>query len=322
MKSDVKKLHYVPILLSLFLSACGSIQNPPTPTPTVTPSPTPEPTATPIPIPSNKYLEPGDYVDNLLVGTSVRWFTVHIPPDYVPGVQMPLVLNIHGATGNAFNQEEITGMNAKADEEGFIVVNPQALGDPPIWYGPLIGPISEPDMDFFDALLDHLQREISIDPNRIFATGLSNGATMAYRLGCDMSDTFAAIAPVAGGHAGFHLCEIERPVSVLVIHGTDDHIVPYYGSGDDVAPTRAFVEAWVYRNGCTAEITETNPHANIQIETWETCQDGVEVSFYTLLEGGHTWPGAPLSVGFGSNFPYLDATNTIWEFFKAHPRSE
>lgn len=88
------------------------------------------------------------------------------------------------------------------------------------------------------------------DPARIFATGLSNGGTMANRLGCDLSQFFAAIAPVAGAHSGFLLCDVSQAISVLAIHGTDDNVIPYEGNGEDVPPVRMWVEAWAERDGC------------------------------------------------------------------------
>ena len=176
----------------------------PTPAATATATPNPTAAATPIPVPTlvptEKYQNPGNYLDNVTVDGSPRFVTVHIPPSYQPGVPAPRVINLHGRTSMTFQQEEVSQMNAKADSEGFVAVGPQAAGDPATWWGPIPNELGQPDMDFFEDLLAYLQREISIDPDRIYATGLSNGATLANRLACDMADTLAAIAPVAGGH--------------------------------------------------------------------------------------------------------------------------
>ena len=285
----------------------------------VTPVATPVAMPTPVPVPTEKYQTPGDYAEFITVDGFERWFLVHIPPGYQPGVQMPLVVNLHGAGGDAFSQQKVSGVNAKADEAGFIAVHPQAMGEKPIWYGPFPGLPGQPDRDFFRELLAHLQREISIDPARIYATGISNGGTMANGLGCYMSETFAAIAPVSGGHTAFWECEMSRPVSVLVIHGTSDQVIPYHGRGDEVPPVREWVEAWAERNGCDAEPVVAYPYTD-KVETWEHCDAGVVVALHTREGGGHVWPGSELGEMLEGASSTMDATDVIWAFFEAHPR--
>ncbi len=317
----------VATLLAVVVLACAATPTPeptptllpPTPTSPPTATPTPAPTPTPIPVPTEKYQNPGNYLDNVTINGIPRYFTVHIPPGYQPGVPAPLVVNLHGRTSTAFQQEEVSQMNAKADKEGFVVVGPQAAGEPATWWGPIPNELGQPDMDFFGALLVYLQREISVDPDRIHATGLSNGATMANRLACDMADTFAAIAPVAGGHVAPGECEPDRPVSVLVIHGTDDASIPYYGNETDTPPVHTWVEAWAERNGCDEVPSSSHAYPDVLQETWDNCAEGVEVTLLSLEGGGHTWPGAPLSVGLGSTSQHIDATDVVWAFFEAHP---
>jgi polyhydroxybutyrate depolymerase len=278
------------------------------------------PTPPPMPIPTKKYQTPGDYLDSILVNGISRSFTVHIPPDYHPGLPRPLVINIHGRTATAFQQEGMTQMNAKADKEGFLAVNPQALGRPPTWWGPIPNEIGQPDMDFFEKLLVYLQEEISIDPSRIYATGMSNGATMANRLGCDMSDLFAAIAPVSGGHVAFDQCAPSRPVPVLVFHGLKDTMIPYHGN-DNNPPVRAWVEAWAKRNGCNPTPTIEHPKPTISKETWADCDAEVSVILYSIEEAGHTWPGSQFGARLGGFTIDINATDVIWEFFASHPHT-
>ena len=174
--------------------------------------------------------------------------------------------------------------------------------------------------DFFVALLAYLQAQIAIDPARIYATGMSNGGTMAHRLGCDMAGTFAAIAPVSGGHTAYDQCQIEAPISVLVLHGTEDPIIPFAGSGTDSAPVGVWLAAWAARNGCDPEPVISLPHQNIRVETWENCDAGVEVVLYALKGAGHVWPGGNASMMPGGDFPFLDATDLIWDFFASHAK--
>ncbi len=307
-------------VIPILLAGCALVGEDPTePPPTATvPQPTVAPTeAEPQ---ARMYGEPGSYLGALIVDGVERDFVVHVPPSYSPDQPVPLVVNIHGATSNAAQQEAVSQWHAKADEEGFIVVAPQAIGVPPVWLGVMLDAQGEPDMLFFDGLLAHLKAQLSIDPNRIYATGLSNGGTMSNRLGCDRSETFAAIAPVAGAHSGLHLCDNQLPVSVLAIHGTDDQIIPYEGNGSDVPPVRVWVEAWSQRDGCDNESVLSRPYAEVQSERWENCDARVEVELLSVEGGSHRW----LNFGYewdGTTFvSTAGATDVIWEFFAAHGR--
>jgi polyhydroxybutyrate depolymerase len=271
-------------------------------------------------LPAGKYQAPGNYVDSIEVNGTKRLFTLHLPANYRPWTRLPLVVNIHGRTATAFQQEEMSQMNLKADQEGFIVVHPQAMDYPPTWWGPIPNELGQPDMDFFEQLLAYLQRELSIDPARIYATGFSNGATMANRLGCDMSDTFAAIAPVSGGHVAFDLCASKNPISVLVFHGLDDTMIPYQGNNVDSPPVRAWVQAWADRNGCHFQPQTSQPGVTITRETWGDCDQDVEVTFYSIAGAGHTWPGSQFGALMGGTTSAINATDVMWEFFESHPR--
>ncbi len=316
-----------------------------TPKPTTIPSPTMSPTMSPTLIPTlvptdaleptaepsntpmaealdgsvQRYQEPGDYLDSIVASNLERWFIVHIPPQYEPGKPMPMVLNLHGRASTAIQQQDASRMNQKADEEGFIVVYPQALGQPTTWFGVLFGEEGQPDMVFFADLISYLESQISVDPARIYATGISNGATMVNRLGCDMSLVFAAVAPVAGAHSGLHLCEIVQPVSMLALHGTDDQIIPFESSAPDVPSVKTWVEAWAERNGCLGSLRSEQAYEDVLLQSWDDCDDGTAVGLYTVGGGGHTW----LGLKYGPSvdvLPEVGATDVIWEFFKAHPK--
>jgi len=277
-----------------------------------------EPTIDPVIL--ARYQNPGDYVDMLPVDGYTRWFTVHIPPGYDPEVPIPLMINLHGYTSTMFDQQEYTEMNAKADREGFIVVHPQALGEPASWHGPLPGLPGQTDKDFFVVLMAYLQALINIDPARIYAAGLSNGGTMSNALGCFMSETFAGIAPVAGGHTDFTNCNIERPLSVLVIHGTDDATIPYEGRGNEVPPVHLWVEYWAQRNGCQPEPQVEQPDPSLKIETWMGCDEDVTVRLISRIGGLHVWPGSSIAHLRENVASQIHATDVVWEFFESNPR--
>jgi polyhydroxybutyrate depolymerase len=144
---------------------------------------------------------------------------------------------------------------------------------------------------------------------------------MAYRLGCDMSGIFAAIAPVAGGHVAHDTCQPDHPVSVLVIHGTADATIPFEGQLNTSPPVETWLEAWAAHNGCDPTPSVSKPFLATTEKTWGYCEGGVVVTLEKIKGGGHVWPTAELGTHL-SEFPSnLDATNLIWEFFKAHPKA-
>jgi polyhydroxybutyrate depolymerase len=284
------------------------------------PASTARPTTTPKP--AVEYRRPGTFRDSLQVEGYRRDFTVHIPPGYQPGVPLPLVLDLHAYSYSVFQQAEMSQINAKADEVGFVVVHPQALGNPSTWYGYLPGLPGQIDKSFFAELLAYLQRQISIDPTRIYATGFSDGGAVANALACEMSDTFAAVAPVSGFHGDLDNCAINRPVSVLAIHGTADPLIPYEGRPGEIAPVHLWLAAWAERNGCDPVSQVEELDRGLTVETWGDCDGGATVVLYTRPGGDHVWPGSAAGEELEGRPAELNATDLIWEFFEAHPRRD
>ena len=217
----------------------------------------------------------------------------------------------------------MSGMSAKADQKHFIAVYPSGTGHLPTWNsGNCCGYALENQIDdvgFFRALIQKLERDYAVDRKRIDFTGISNGAMMSYRVACELSDQVAAIAPVEG--ALNVECHPSAPVSVLIFHGTADHLVPFNGGSTpfhlggkrtDTSVAQA-VDFWVKRDTCsvTPKHEET---AETHIDTYSGCQDGAGVALYAIQGGHHMWPGHRLS---GNGVP---ATDLIWSFFAAHPK--
>ncbi len=269
---------------------------------------------------SGQYEHPGDTQIFMRLEGVERTFLVHIPPGYHSGTLTPLVFNIHGRTDTAEHQQEISQMNAKADEVGFIVITPQAEDDPPTWWGAVPGAIGAPDIAFFGGMLEYLQSELSIDPARIYATGFSNGASMTNRLACAFSDVFAAVAPVSGGHVGYYDCEAAQPISILAIHGLEDTIIPFEGNEIN-PPVLAWVEAWAERNQCDSTPKVDSPNEEITRQTWGDCLPGVDVALYAIANAGHTWPGSEFVADGNGTTTAINATDIIWDFFAAHPKT-
>ncbi len=260
---------------------------------------------------------PGNYVETLVVNGQVRRYRLHIPPTYKPDNAMPLVVNLHGLASNAAEQEQVSQMSAKADQIGFIVVYPEGLGNPQTWH---IGSRAEADADlqFIRDLIVHLQTRLNIASDHIYATGISNGAQMSNRLGCEMADVFAAIAPVSGGYPPFQGCRPAHPVAVVAFHGTDDQILPYEGQGRILLPVREWAMAWAARNGCDPMPAVTFQQGEVTGETWGRCQKDAEVVLYTIQGRGHSWPGSNMPPEITTQD--INATDVIWEFFASHPK--
>lgn len=307
--------------VSLLLAACSVLAPEATEAPTVAPL---EPTvlqATAEPT-EQRYLLPGDYLDSLVVANQRRDFVLHVPTGYQPGAPLPLVFDLHGAGGNALQQEALSHWHDKADQEGFFVATPQALGNPPAWTGVFLDEQGNADMLFLFGLLEYLKAQLNVDPGRIYATGLSNGGTMVNRLGCDLSEQFAAIAPVSGAHSGMQLCQPKLPVSVIAIHGTDDRVIPYEGNGSDVPSVHTWVSAWAERDGCDQQSAITRPYDEASQETWSNCQEGTQVVLLTIEGGGHGWLGMGYEWNGTTFVPSASATDVIWTFFAAHARGD
>jgi polyhydroxybutyrate depolymerase len=260
----------------------------------------------------------------LSVGGTERTYYLHVPTGYDASKPWPLVVNFHGRTLGALGeasllQENVSHLNAKGDAAGFVVVNPQGLTDSDTyqtWNAGLCCAEDEnrDDVGFVDAMLDSLESELCVDAKRVYATGLSNGGIMSYRLACERADRFAAIAPVAGTN-GMVPCSPSRPVSVIAFHGTADPIVSYGNFG------KPSLEAWVTRIGCNPTPTETYNKGDSHCDTYSGCQGGTEAVLCTVDDGGHTWPGGlDLSAyGFGKTTQDISATDALWDFFVKHP---
>jgi polyhydroxybutyrate depolymerase len=238
-----------------------------------------------------------------------------------------VVLHGMGTSGAVIEQRTNRTFDTLADREGLVVVYPNAMGEQ--WEdgwsdGPFERNDAMDDVMFLSALIDSLTAEYDIDPKRVYMTGFSNGAAMAYRFACEQANKVAAVAPVSGGmpRAVAERCRNGRPVPILVMHGTKDSIVPFVG-----AP-HAITE-WATRDGChaapdTTYLPDTDPNdgTRTRIQHFADCQDGSEVSFYAIEGGGHAWPGGEASVrqllASGNTCRDFDAGLVIWDFFKKH----
>jgi polyhydroxybutyrate depolymerase len=241
-----------------------------------------------------------------------------------------LVIVLHGSFGGGFQIESDSGFDVEADRLGWIAAYPDGVADGWDTFGSTDKWGQHPGADdvvFMSALIDRLEATDGVDPDRVYVTGLSRGGMMSYRLGCELSDRIAAIAPVSGNMATAEgsaevPCVLARPVSVFAIHGTLDGVIPIKGGRVDIvfSPLDDVIARWSSLDRCTQPptISTDGPSATT---TWD-CAGGTSVGTRIVSGGWHTWPkvdGALASAG-GSPDSF-DASRVIADFFAAHPRA-
>jgi polyhydroxybutyrate depolymerase len=184
---------------------------------------------------------------------------------------------------------------------------------------------------FIADLIDDVARRQTVDPLRVYATGMSNGGMMCYRLAEELAPRIAAIASVAGTPAKANP-KPTRAVPVLHFHGTEDKIVPYTGPGKEVPGWLRFLSVeqtfatWAKVNGAdTTGVPVPMPDAKedgtsvVRQEAVRPGKKGASVILYTIKGGGHTWPGKPALGMLGRSTEEIDANEIIWAFFRANP---
>jgi len=268
----------------------------------------------------------------LQTGGVTRRYFLYLPSTWHRGRPAPLVLVFHGGGGRASGIAPHTGFSRLAEREGFVVAYPQGLNGR--WNDGRGYAAARDDVGFVRALLDTLERELAIDPRRVYATGISNGAMFAYRLACDLPGVLAAVAPVAGAMPADLApgCAHTQPVSVLAFQGTADPLMPYAGGGvarrrGRVLSAEQSIAFWATTSGCAGapvtmdEADRVSDGTRVRRTIYGTCREGRSVELYTIEGGGHTWPGGPPVGGaVGRVTREIDATALIWGLFAEHPK--
>lgn len=297
------------------------------------------------PKPGPDQLGPGDHLRTVAVAGTTRRYQVHVPPSYSAARPTAVVIAYHGGGGNPESMLRLSGLNAKSDAAGFLVVYPYGSGVAPDRFlsfngGECCGYAKDQRVDdvaFTAALLDDLAAVANVDADRVFATGISNGGIMAHYVASELSDRIAAIAPVAGPLM-LEAVHASHPVSVIHFHGTADELAPFaggFGKGPgggrgvtEFRSVRHTVQAWIDANGCaSAPQVEPLPDRaddgmRVTRTTWRGGKQGSEVVLIEVEGGGHTWPGMkPLVPMLGKSTEDISANDLMWEFFERHPRS-
>lgn len=289
--------------------------------------------ANPAAPPNRSRTEPGTTIGEgtherrIAVDGVARTFRIYRPREL--SSPAALVVMLHGGFGSGSQAESSYGWNAQADRGHFLVAYPDGLNRAWNTGGGCCGRPATDDVDdvgFITEMIASIRRQTPIDERRIYASGMSNGGMMTYTLAC-RTDLFAAIGPVSATLLG--ACPSPRPLSVIHIHGAADESIRYDGGpGQGVAhidgPAIAEVNAfWRQVNGCAAPQLHT---AGVVSTSVASCPGNRTVELITIAGAGHQWPGASSQSAIqrllGTDPPStaLDATQTIWRFFTAHPK--
>lgn len=289
----------------------------------------------------------GQTKETLKSGGEDRWYYRHVPPAHNGTTPVPLVLDFHGYSEGADVHLLMSKLGPFGDEKGFVTLTPQGTGPVPRWDTTL----GSKDLVFAGAMLDAVETQLCIDTNRVYSTGLSNGAFMTSAMACAYSDRIAAAAPVAGVRE-IKGCTFKRPVPIVAFHGTADGYVSFTGGlgeraldlpaadgsgkklrdtltsdqlakssgGKDSIPN--IMGAWAKRNGCPAGNTEKSVAPDVT-EVSYNCPPADATILYRVTDGGHTWPGSEFSQSIasivGKTTTSVSANAIMWDFFMKHP---
>jgi polyhydroxybutyrate depolymerase len=274
---------------------------------------------------------PGTHTFALMMNATHRSYTLHVPPSYDGKQAVPLVVVLHGRGSSGEEAERAFGMDEKADQEGFVVVYPDAVGSsrsPRSWNTgfELSAPVVD-DSAFLRTLIQKLSVTLGVDRRKVFVAGYDNGGTMAGKLAAEFASRIAAVG-IVGGAAGVKaksgqavtLPRPAHPVSVIAFHGKKDDVVPY--GGDYYLSARASIAFWVRQNDCSEPVKkEVTEDGNVTRETYTGCDEEAEVTLYTIRDGDHRWPGARDTRPFAPPpSSKISATDLMWAFFARHHR--
>jgi polyhydroxybutyrate depolymerase len=275
-----------------------------------------------------------------------RSYLVHLPAGAAVrdrAQPAPLLVALHSGGGRARAFADSTGFSRLSDAEGFIVVYPEGVdgnwndGRSRVGNRALVEDFD--DVGFILAIADALAKDYAVDPKRLYVAGMSNGGMMALRAACDASERIAAVAVVAASMPVRMKprCNPSAPVSVLIMNGSEDPVMPWRGGeirmGLDrlgrVISTEETATFWAEHNGCVTtpaveDLPNKDPGDNsvVRRAAFPSCR-GAEVVLYTIDRGGHTWPGGPQYLPqavVGRVNRDIDASAEIWDFLKRQAR--
>jgi len=246
-----------------------------------------------------------------------RTYSTNVPSSYTGTSAVPLVIALHNYGSSSSEFELYTSFSLVSDTAGFIVVYPDATGDPSEWnagIGLTPSTLNVDDVAFISELIDVTTAGYNIDTNRVYIAGFSNASIMTHKLASELSSKVCAAAAVAGQATSRILNSMnpEQPVAMIIFNMLDDLSLSYSGgviNGVSYPSAENVVSKWRSINNCQSQPEIIyQEYASIGYK-WKSADSYADVVFYKLAAGGHTWPESPLF-----------ATEVIWRFFKNHAR--
>lgn len=284
----------------------------------------------------SKITEPGDYTKSFVHNGLTRMYKIHVPKSYNSEYPTPVLFVFHGGGGDMGFQstEKYYKQISKSEESGVIAIFPNGYskfqsGKFATWNaGKCCGDARNKnvdDVDFIKELIQKVSSQLNIDKNRVFATGMSNGGMLSYRLACELSGLFKGVAAVAGTDNTLE-CIPKNPISILHIHAQDDDNVLFFGGHgngvkDKTKVTKfnsvpATISKWIKLNGCHEKPKRILEKSGAYCDKYLSCKNNTEVQLCVTEKGGHSWPGGEKVMGGGKTSKAISANDIIWDFFK------
>jgi len=283
-------------------------------------------------------IAPGDYTEVVKVKAEKmeeakeRSYTVHVPPAYDPEVAHALVILLHEAGSNGGEFASLSKFNQLADANTFIAVYPEAFGAEKKWNTDLYPTAGANDVAYVTAVLDAAEKTYHIDENRVFIAGHYDGGILAFKLGGLIPERLAAVGAYGASFGYQHnasetikLPAVTGPVSVIMINGNADEIVPYNPNDVLLSGNAGFLSArdtqeyWMTQLGCGGDPDESvRKDENVRMAT-NTCSGGREAQFVRVWYSDHRWPGSFTFDNKKKAADDISASVYIWDFFSGHP---
>ena len=265
----------------------------------------------------------GDFNETIESGGITRTYILHLPASYSVSSPSPILIAFHGFAMPAQLFATYHRFGELGEARGLIAVTPSGAGDPVYWNAHVDAATTPDDVAFVKELIVKLDASLCVDASRTYVAGYSLGGAMAELVACEMPDRIAAVGLVAAVSVG---CGAKAPM--IDFHGTDDVFVPFEGApaGDARGaspPVRRVASEWARGLGCDGLPTIARPFADVELSTFRNCASGDgEVELYSVINGGHTWPGAKLDLPVGHTTQSIDASSLMLDFFRAHEKPQ
>jgi polyhydroxybutyrate depolymerase len=269
--------------------------------------------------------------ESIKVNGLKREFITYLPEGLGKTDKSPVIISLHGRLGTAIRQMKFADFKPVADRDKVIIVCPQGVDRS--WNDGRGTPANSKginDVKFIDQLITYVINIYNADPGRIYVTGMSNGGFMTSRLACELNNRIAAVAVVAASMDEDMGYQPNKPMPAMYIQGTKDPLVPFAGgvmkkgAGGSIYGHEEVLKRWAALDHCNSKpvITDlpiaVNDGTSVIKEEY-TNSKGLKVVGFTIVDGGHTWPGGTQYLPkfmVGPVTRNLDACDEIWKFFK------